>query len=76
MGQLYIVMFAWFALGNTFFLIDAITGFVKQRAIDRWQIRAKDLMLTTGLSELERLLKTSDMEDEKMLGRASRIAFG
>merc|ERR1711924_503212 len=50
LGQLYIVIFAWFALGNTFFLIDAITGFVKQRAIDRWHVRAKDLMLTTGLS--------------------------
>ena len=76
MGQLYMVIFSWFALGNTFFLIDAITEFVKNRAVQRWEIRAKDLMLTTGLSELEDLLHTSEKEDENKTKVYGRLAWG
>ena len=76
MGQLCMVIFSWFALGNTFFLIDAITEFVKSRAVARWEVRAKDLMLTTGLSELESLLHTSDKEDENKRKAYVRLAWG
>ena len=55
-GQIYLIIFSWFTLANTFYLISAISNFVKQRATHRWEIRQKDLMITTGLGELEGLL--------------------
>ena len=62
-GRIYLIIFSWVALANTFFLIDAITGYVKARAQMRWEVRQKDLMLTTGLAELEGLLVGTGLND-------------
>ena len=59
-GRDYLVVFAWFSLSNTFFLIDAINDFVQERSQTRWKARQKDLMLTSGLSELEGLLSLAE----------------
>jgi len=55
-GRMYLVFFSWVALANTFFLVEAITLFVKQQSQERWELRQKDLMATTGLTELTSLL--------------------
>ena len=62
-GRIYLIIFSWIAMANTFFLIDAITQYVKKRAQMRWAIHQKSLMLTTGLAELQGLLTGTGLNE-------------
>ena len=59
-GRRYLMFFAWLSLSNTFMLLDAINDFVLERTRARWKARQRDTLLTSGLSELEGLLRDAE----------------
>jgi len=75
-GRVYLIVFSWIALANTAFLIIAISDFVKERAAKRWQINRKDLMITTGLDELESLLDEAGIARDKSMDSGRTEAKG
>jgi len=60
-GRRYLMFFAWLSLSNTFMLLDAINDFVLERTRARWKARQRDTLLTSGLSELEGLLRDAEV---------------
>jgi hypothetical protein len=60
-GRRYLMFFAWLSLSNTFMLIDAINDFVQERTNSRWKARQRNALLTSGLSELEGLLRKAEI---------------